>query len=153
MAQILDTHEGLELLSEHIGVDLGTLQKAAEDKREAARIARLQAQIEEEQERQRIAEEKARENFTAAWKAGDIIVRIDGKLKSKPCDICTEGGEPDTAAVISLAMNWRRKLLQGFKSMDTCGKTQKGATIRRSVPCTCGKEHFVEIFITGYSTK
>ena len=151
MAQILDTHEGLELLSEHIGVDIQDLKRAAEDKREAQRIERLAAQIEAQKEAERIAEEKARTQFIEAWADRFILVKCDNKIM-KPGRLCKDG-EPDTAAVISLAMNWRRKLLQGFKSMDTAGKVQKGATIRRSVSCTCGKEHFVEIFITGYSTK
>lgn len=147
------TPEGLQLLADHLNIDLNILQQASENKREAARIARLQAQIEAEREAEARKLERSRKALTDAWQAGHIIVRVDGKILSKPGDIC-KTGEPDLTKVINLTIGARGKLLQQFKGLDlNGGEVQKGATIRRTVKCTCGKDHFVEVFITGYSTR
>ena len=148
----VSTPEGLSLLAEHIGVSLEDLQKASETKYEAARIERLSQQIEAEREAEARKLERSLKALHEAWQAGHIIVRVDGKILPKPGPIC-KTGEPDLTKVINLTIGARGRLLQQFKSMNSSDEIQKGATIRRSVPCTCEKDHFVEVFVSGYTTK
>lgn len=144
------TPEGLSLLAEHLNVDLNLLQQAAQDKREAARIARLEAQLLAEREAEARKLERSRKSIEEAWEQGHIIVRADGKILTKPGPIC-KTGEPDLTKVINLTMGARGSLLQQFKSTNYSDEIQKGATIRRTVKCTCGKDHFVEVFVSGYT--
>lgn len=148
----ITTDESISLLAEHLNIDVKDLKKASEDRREKARMERLAAQIEAEKQAEIRRIEKGRKNLREAWKDGNIFVRIDGKLKSKPCDICTEG-TPNLDGVISQATKIRQRLVNGFKGIDgTCGMGRTAGMIVSDVTCTCGKTHKIEVFITCNKT-
>lgn len=149
----ITTDQGMKLLAEHIGVDLETLQKASEDRREAQRITRLEAQILAQKQAEAAALERARKQFMHAWESGHIIVRVDGKILPKPKDICKDG-EEDMAPVIHRTMQTRQQILNGFHGFNgTDPSILKAATVSKEVTCTCGTSHKVDVFITCFETK
>jgi len=144
----ISADQGLQLLAEHLGVSLEDLEIVSQGKREAARLAWMDAQIKAEQAEEARRLDRARTQFLQAWQDGTIVVRIDGKLKSKPCEICKDG-ELDMSIAVSQTMNARRKLLQQFNGMDGVRGAMKAATITKDIACTCGRDHRVEIFVMG----
>ncbi len=153
MTEYISPMESMELISEHLGISLEDLKKASESRQEKARILRLQDQIKAEKAKEAAALEKARKQFNEMWQGGEIIVRCDNKILTKPGDIC-KNGTPDQKEMDHLVIavkNVHGHLVMNFKGgVSGSPLARRAATLTRSIPCTCEKgSHQVEVFITS----
>lgn len=152
MAGTLTPGDAVQLLSEHLNISLEDLQKLSEERKERERMQRIaeqnrQNEIEDEK---RHARERA--SVLAAWEMGSIIVILDGKIKTKPCDLCTKGtqSEYDLKRLFYTLSEIRNHLIndRSLLSIGCFFQAQRARFTVQEIPCTCDAgKHVLEIFM------
>jgi len=153
MSTILTPGEAGDLIAEHLGLDLSKLKAEKVRKEEAILQAKLEAKALAEKQAERRKLEAAHGRFLTDWQAGHILLSVDGKVKSKPGNLCKDG-DMNLDALVTQVRAVRGRLTTSFTGIDGMPSARTAATITKMIPCTCEKKaHRVEVFITSRRPK